>query len=70
MSDRQDGYWIIGHADGIGERPTPAGPLTAPQKEQEARQAPNLELDAQPDLDDLEELTEILNYLDRLRDPD
>ncbi len=67
MSDKQDGYWIIGHADGIGERPKPTQPLKSPQEKEKARHAPRPELEIQPDL---EELTEILNQLDRLREPD
>lgn len=69
MSDAQDTYWIFGHADGIGERPKLAA------EEPQAARRPNDEawktILRQPESpNSLQELTEILNELDRLRDPD
>jgi hypothetical protein len=69
MSDTQDTYWIFGHADGIGERPRFAAeePQPAQKSDDEAWKT----ILRQPESHlSLQELTEILNQLDQLRDPD
>ncbi|MFN3920056.1 MAG: hypothetical protein ACK4JF_07195 [Methylohalobius sp.] len=69
MSDTQDTYWIFGHADGIGERPKLAAEEPHPaQKSDDETWKTILRLPESPL--SLQELTEILNQLDRLRDPD
>lgn len=66
-----DKYWICGNMDGIGESPeTNVSPPA-----QEAVHQPDAEalekIVRQPDAPaSLQELTEILNEIDRLRDPD
>lgn len=70
MSGVQDTYWIVGHADGIGRSPKLAEKSDVTQDTENKDDKAWERIVQQPDAQlSLQELTEILNMLDRLRDP-
>ncbi|GAB6067816.1 hypothetical protein JCM13664_11350 [Methylothermus subterraneus] len=66
MGDTQDKYWIVGHADGVGERPKAAELAPVLQEDGEAWKT----ILQQPEAPcSLQELADLLTQLDQLRDP-
>lgn len=71
-----DTYWIVGHTDGIGVRPVMLANECWGVREGEMKTDHPVDVEAlkklihQPNKTSVSQLTEILNEIDRLRDPD
>ncbi|XSG86089.1 MAG: hypothetical protein ACPW60_05045 [Methylohalobius sp. ZOD2] len=71
-----DTYWIVGHTDGIGERPVMLANERWGVRDGEMKTDHPVDEEAlkklihQPNKTSVAQLTEILNEIDRLRDPD